>query len=530
MKAFLKSHLLSIAIIISISIYSLWPILQEPVNRIAENWDGVLMVWYLNQTVQKIPNDLPNIFQGNIFHPYENTMAYSDMHILSALTAYFPVKLTGEPAVAISASLLFGQIATIFICYLWFWEATKSKTAALISSLVLGVSLTRMSFNIHLQMWNHQWWLASAYFFWKYFKKKDLKLLIISAFFFGLQMWDGPLGVYFAATLFLIIGIKNLNVVFKDKANIAVFIILSGLIMLPPAYAYFLVSKQFDYVRTIRDAAHFSMGLDTLFKGFFTDGIFIGFFLLTVTFWKKVRSVFLNNLWLVILFFLGIIMSLGPVLKFGGETFKIFNNIFVPLPYGVLYYIIPGFKAFRAPDRWIWLSLFALAFMFSLVLSKALKGKINPRQALLILIITIISLLPIIKRVEYYNFSSLKDYPKVYSYVKNLPEGVLLELPIYSWAHGDVAQIENKRMVYSLYHGKYLLGGIGGCEPPSWNEDRNMYWSKFPGREFDEHIRERGVDYILIWKDLMEAEIFDATISYYGLPEYEDFTHVLYKI
>ncbi len=527
MKAFLKSHLLPFAVIFLISIFSLWPIIQDPEKRVAEKWDGVLMVWYLNQTIKKIPFDLSNLFQANIFYSYKNVMAFSDMHIPSAIISYIPVLLTKEPLVAISTSLLFGQITTIIICYLWFWEASKSKTAALISSLALGISVTRMGFIAHLQMWNHQWWLFSVYLIWKYFRKKVFWYLITSAIFFGAQMWESPLGVYFAGLIILFLIIDNFKAFWEKRVYFLIFFLVSVSIVFIPARIYWLVAKEYHLARSIRDAANFSPGIDELLKSVFSDGVFLAMLLLV--FFKKIKLSHKGERWLLLLFLSGLILSLGPVLKIGDFTLKLFNKFFLPLPYGILYYLLPGFSAFRAPGRWIWLALFSSAFLLSLGLAKVIKGKKLDKIYLFFIILAIV-FFPLTQRANYFVFGKVSEYPKVYTYIKGLPQGVLLELPIFSWAFGEVAVLETHRMVYSLYHGKYLLGGVSGFEPESINELRSLYWQNFPSKEFDDRIKNTGVDYLLIWKGLIDEERLDKVEKYYDTFLYNDSNHILIKI
>ena len=526
---FLRKHFLSLFLIVTVSIWSLWPILKDPTKRIAEKWDGVMIVWILNQTVQKIPNDLANIFNGNIFYPNKNTMAYSDMLIPSGFISYLPVKIFSQPNIAVGTTLLFGQITSILICYFWFFEVTKNKTASLITSLALGVSVIRLGFVVHLQMWTMQWWLISIYCFWKYFKSRRITTLLISALFWGIQMWESPMGVYFALLAIILISFGNVKIILKEKVNFLLFLMTALLVMLLPARAYLAVSNEFDYVRSIRDAAHFSLGIDLLLKNLLTDGIFAGLMIMGLIINKKSKDGDFG--WLKILLLVSLLLSLGPVLKIAGSTFKIFGKIFVPLPYGIFYYIIPGFSAFRSPGRWLMPALFAAGFIFCLKLTDLLKTtKVNIKNKIIFTLVVIMALLPLSKKIPYFEFKKTADYPKVYQFINKLPGGVLLELPVYSWAHGEKAAVETERMVYSLYHRKHLLGGASGFEPPSWNEVRNLYWQSFPSPEFDSLIKSKSVKYVLIWKDLVEEGRLEKIKKYYKHFEFEDDKYLLFSL
>jgi hypothetical protein len=502
MAGFIKKHIFSLSIIFSLSVWSLWPILKDPARNTGDIWDGVLMAWYLNQTIQKIPGNPGEIFQGNIFYPYKNTMAYSDMHILSAFVSYLPVKITGEPIVAVSSSLLFGQAATMLVLYLWFYEITKSKTASFLASVCLGLSATRISFLVHLQMWNMEWFLLSSFLFYKFVKSKKHIFAYLSFLFLGLQMWNSPLGVYFGALLIFLISLFNLRLIRKNLRTLCISFLIFLVIIALPAKAYLSVSKEFNYIRTIRDAAHFSMGLDRMIKEVFLKPIFI-VFIFSLYYLQKRAKRSGELFWALSIVLSGLVLTSGPVLKWAGKTVKILNIIPIPLPYSVLYYLVPGFKAFRTPDRWIWIAVLGMSFVIAIAIAKFLKdSKIALGWKVLVITIIIVVSLMDAKVKNYYVFQKISEYPKVYSILKDQPPGVLLELPVYGWASGTIASIETHRMVYSLYHNKYLLGGSSGFNPPFWDELIGRSWNEFPSVEFESKLKSLGVRYILLWKDL----------------------------
>src|SRR3989344_6063603 len=105
----MRKILLSITILLLFSVWSVWPVLKSPLDTLPQGNEDILIVWILNQTIQKIPGNINNIFQGNIFYPYINTIAYSDLLVPSAITASIPVKLSGSPLVGYNFSLFTGQ-------------------------------------------------------------------------------------------------------------------------------------------------------------------------------------------------------------------------------------------------------------------------------------------------------------------------------------------------------------------------------------------------------------------------------------
>jgi hypothetical protein len=525
---FIKKHFFCFSLILGLSVWSLWPIIKDPSRRTADPWDGVLMAWYLNQTIEKIPGNLNQIFQGNIFYPYKNTMAYSDMHILSAIVSYIPVKTLHEPIVAVSVSLLFGQVATIFILYLWFYEITKSKTASFLAAVGLGFSATRMGFIVHLQMWNLEWFLLSSYLFYLFFTRKKNLFAYLSLIILGLQMWESPLGVYFGLLMIFLISVFNIRYLKKNLKALILPFLLFLLIILLPASAYVSVSKEFNYTRSIRDAAHFSTGVDEIIKGVILKPIFAAFLLSLYFLRRGVKKINLNT-WALTLSLSSLILTLGPVLKWAGKTVKIFGRVPVPLPYSILYYLVPGFNAFRTPARWVWIFILGMSFIVAMGLAKFLRDKkVALGWKISVVILLFVLSLSDAKVKNYYVFQKVSEYPEVYKALRNNPPGVILELPVYGWASGEIAAIETHRMVYSLYSQKYMLGGFSGFNPPSWDRMISNSWNQFPSPEFDKKLINTEVDYILVWKNLYSKEkLADIQKWGKGFTIYEDEGYLL---
>ncbi len=159
----------AVFIIVIVSLWSVWRVAERPKDVVTDRIDGVLFVWVLNQNISKIPNNLENIFQGNIFYPHKNTLAYSDLFVPSSIVAAIPTWLTGEPVVAVNTAIILGQMMVILVAYLWFNEMTKSKPAALLGAVALGLSGIRMHYYGHLHTWNMQWWLISTWMLWRFF-------------------------------------------------------------------------------------------------------------------------------------------------------------------------------------------------------------------------------------------------------------------------------------------------------------------------------------------------------------------------
>jgi hypothetical protein len=497
-----SSNFLPLLLVFVVALWSVWPVLGNFTNSLTHGHEDLLIVWILNQTIQKIPQDLGNIFQGNIFYPNVDVMAYSDLLVPSAILSWLPVYLTKQPVVAYNFSLIFGQVLTMLVIYFWFKEMTKSKWAAFLGASALGLSQIRMHYYVHLQMWNMQWWLVSAWMIWKYRNTSKLKYLYIAGLFVVIQVWESLLPVFWIGAFGLILIWPRLKFLMKDWKHVLAISVIVVVLTLPVTNAYLGVSRRFDYQRSIRDTAHFSMSIENLWGEFLSPGLYILLFASFLSFDKKKLLHDITLRWMLVAVFLGLIMSFGPVVKINNQTFKI-ANIPIPLPYSLAYYLVPGFGALRTPSRWIWPSAFAasgiIAYGFSRYKSKKLLYLVFPAILLAILGGTRIQNNIQIPKVE--------NYSRVYKYLKTLPEEAVLELPIYTWGAGiDVIVEEMYRMLYSLDHKKQRVNGYSGFYPPEWERLVADLTTDFPNTALEKRLIERGVNYVIVHKRQYEAE------------------------
>jgi hypothetical protein len=495
-------------ILLILSLSAIYPFIGHLKGVAVDDADSLLMIWIYNQNIQKIPGNLINLFQGNIFYPYKNIMAYSDLHFLSSLLAYISVKLTKEPSVSLSSAFIFGQLLTATVVYKWWEELTKDKWAAALGALALTVSQIRLGYPAHMQMWNMQYFIFSAYMYWKYRKVKKLRYLNIGIVTTALLVWESPLQVYFSLFTGAVILLPEIKGILVNWTRVLPAVFVAILVSLPVAFTYWSVSNEFNYQRTIRDAANFSIGPDDFFGPLFSPGLYVLALAGYIT--GKLSLKQKNTRWLVMLLLTGFVMSLGPVLKWHSATFKIFGKIFIPLPYGVLYYILPGFGAFRTPSRWIWLAALALSGLIAYGISRA-----KDKKELLILGFIVAFLGgTMIKSVMH--IPTINEYPKVYGFLKDQPGDVVIELPSYARSGSPKTKIEFYRMLYSLKHKKHLVNGTSGFSPPEWEKLVSDVREQFPKDEAYMRLKKLGVNYVVIERSFYEERNAGETVYWGG--------------
>lgn len=490
-------------LVMGLGLLAIWPVVVNPARVANYGTDGELISWITNQTVQKVTGNFRRpegqkytIWDGNIFYPYRNVLGYSDLFMMAALWATLPVVITGNPAVTAGVGLVVGQLLTMGIAYWWWKEMTGERTGAMIAAVTLGWAQFHFEYQVHLQMWNMQYWLGAAYCFWKWMKTGRFGWGIGSAVLLGVQAWESVLPVYFAAAMMGTMAVFDIKFFRSNAKKIIIFMLLAGGIMAPPAMMYLRVSREFGYQRSIREAAHNGLSVDDTWSWFGNIGLVI---LVAVGVMKIIRHKRFNKdlRWMMVVAAVGYIMALGPVLKWQEKTVKV-GRIFFPLPYTAAYYLVPGFGALRTPSRWIWLSGWAMCGVIALGFSE-----VNGRKSLVgIAGALVVATAGGVHLTRYIDLPQWDTAPAVYKWLAEQPGQVVLELP------AGIENLEDERMMYSMWTKKTLINGTSGFSPPA----------------------AKGVkpDYIIVHQD--ECSRFRIQCNGEGKVVWQDLNTVVYKL
>lgn len=494
-------------------------------GNVFDDYDGLLILWIIKSHILKFPIELGSFFQGNIFFPYKDTLAFTSPFVVSSVISFFPSKYFSNPAQILSFLEVFWQFSTVLILCIFIKDLTKSSYSSLVGSILYGFSNYRISTLGHLQMFNMSLCILAIYLVWKYTQSKKQIFLIYAAIISGLQAWENFIQLYFIflSVFFILVTKVNLKRHFKNFFKpIIVFLVVSLGILIK----YFIVSKEYGIVRSIREAAHFSISIDYLWKNYFERLIYIGLLISSILIFKKKISI-KKEKWIYIVITLSLIFCFGPVLKYNDATVKIFGKYFIPLPYGIFYYIIPGFNSLRTPSRWFSLSL----LMASLIISFTTKYLDKIKFSFLLKCFIIIAVLFFIYIPKNNIKLNLQNPPYVYGWLKSQSGLSIIEMPLYTWGAGDISKNEVYRMVYSLDHGKKIVNGYSGFYPKDWENFAHDLWNNFPDSKTAQEIKQTGVNYLILHKDeygkdkLLRIEKF-----YSGDVIYEDPASVVYKI
>lgn len=518
-----------------------------PKDTLPDNNDTRLIAYIIGQ-VQNNLLENKNLYRATFFAPEPNTLTYSDLFLTSSILTLPARIFTSNPVLIFNIGFILNFTLTFFTSFIFFQKISKGTFGSIIASLIFNLSSIHLHYYAHLQVFSFWIFFAALYNLVSFLESKNVKHLHLFFVFTTLQLAETIFTTYllFFASLFVVMGkfIKRRSASqnrtehahapsvareygFWRGSSFLIYPIIWIVLVLPYAKTHFLYQEA---TRSIRDAAHFSLGLEELFtkyQSWATITILAIVFLHTTTLFLKIASGssknrtqadpasysavgseygFLRSTKQLLIF--SILMSLGPVLKIFGHTIKPFSGIGldwpIPLPYTFFYYLFPGFTGFRTPSRFVLLALFAVCTVIAIktsFYSKSLKMKTK-----IIATILIFAMLATENQLPLTGYPVNINPPTVYHQIATLPNSsIVLELPIKLWNMPD-HQIESIRSLYSLEHKQKRFNGYSGFATQEWIklvENINTYGLT---SEVVQKLKSKGVTHIIQNNTLRELQ------------------------
>ena len=115
-----------------LAIVHTWPLVTEPgtLSR-NDNGDAQLNEWIVAWIAHQLPRNPLQLFQGNIFYPAKDVIAFSEPLVVPALMAAPALWLGASPVLAMNLLMLLGFALTGLATYAREWEAVPTPLDAL---------------------------------------------------------------------------------------------------------------------------------------------------------------------------------------------------------------------------------------------------------------------------------------------------------------------------------------------------------------------------------------------------------------
>jgi hypothetical protein len=498
-----------------LAIVHTWPLATAPhILSRHDNGDVMLNEWILAWVQHQLPRDPLHLFQGNIFYPARDTLAYSEPLIVPALMAA-PVRgLGGSPVLVHNLLVMAGFALTALAAY----AVIKAWTG---DGLAAFVAASAFAFNTHLLVRLAHVQALHAYGLPLALLATD-RLLIHhrTRDALWLALWMTVMaytsGYYFIfGTVMIAVALlaRSRDWVRRPRAvlpRFAVAAALTGAAVFPVYLPYHRVAREQGLVRSLENVSDYSATLTgylaaagrlhyatwsaPLFKNdvdaFFPGVTVLALSVAAVVLVWRTRSTGGDAMRRVIM--LVAIAVVGIVLSLGTRT---------PV-YGWLYAVFPPLAGIRAAARFGNLFLLAMALLAglgtALLRSSGTFGR--HAKAFTIALVVLVNAEAVRAPFQYRRFDGI---PNLYSILAREPgRVVLVEQPFYP----PQGVFENAEYVLnSTAHWRPLMNGYSGYTPLSYRQFAESFWF-FPREHAIDAMRRAGVTHVMVHPHRFERD------------------------
>ncbi len=497
-----RRHLTAALIFLVLTLLLTNPLALHVWNAVEDKQDGLLNTWIVAWVGHAMMTDPLHLFNTNIFYPYTNTLAYSEILIPQSLAALPFTLATNNSVFGYNVSLLLMLWLDAFAMYLFVFDLTRKQEAGWIAGAIYAFNPFNLGNLAQLQLVTLGFLPLALLFLGKVLSPGGVEArgtrVWKFAFLFGLFFVLQSLASFyyallsgFAVGLYLLwwVAIVRARVVDEVRRVIvplAVAFGLAGLVLLPFLLPYFQVQRELGFQRRVEESEPFSASLKQFTEvapqnvvygkflapnpvkrvgGYPLDTLFPGLIAVALALVGMVGSRTQVKYFLLLLLVVSFVLSLGPRLYLSS-----LQATDIPLPYLWLYDILPILGALRAPVRFDALVNLALAGLAGLGAATLLARFRFPREALVSLgVVGLIALeylsLPAANAVV---LPVANEIPEQYKWLAQQSDGVTLELPMMG--RNEENELDISTQYFSTYHWQKTPDGYSGFVPPRRGE------------------------------------------------------------
>lgn len=516
------AHALAVVLYAAFAVFFTYPLVFN-MDRVNGAGDPAVMVWSMAWIQNAITSEA-SLFDANIFYPLENSLAYTDLLLPSAVFTLPVYLVTGNPLVNYNVVLLLTYVLSGYAVFLLARRLMGNVPYALPASLFAGAVYALCPYRSgHITQLNSMttYLLPLILLFMHRYLEDGRRPqdLFLVGLFFALNAMSGLYYGIFAtlmmATFYIAWSLIRRELPKKeDFIYGAVVFGFFGLVLAYVLWPYLALSGAGDHSRPVEQAAGGSVIPAALLtsppesfllgwtpEAFGTsneDGkpmyeltLYPGLAVISLAafglFAGRVRT---HSKLYALLGLVMLVFSLGPLLQLG--------NLNVVLPYYFLYEFVPGFGSLRVPARMWAIVMIPIAILAAFGLRKLMESLRGRKAALVLAAVSVFTTLEFLPTLPVDRFIDRgpPTLEPAYAYLSENAgsDTVVAEVPFASPVD---AFRETPRMVRSTYGWWNLVNGYASYFPEGYEETREAL-DTLPSEESLAEIERLGVDYVVV--------------------------------
>lgn len=535
--------------------------------------DTFFSVWIFGWQAHQLIADPVNLFQGNIFFPFQNTLAFSEIILPGALW-YLPLAYaTQNPVLAYNLVVLASFPLNGFAMYLYAldWLATTDREqrlpsspsphalrhtryAALLAGIIFAFCTYKMGELRHVQLLMAMFMPLTLLYVARWARRPNLRNSLLTALFFSLNALSSlyyAVFLAFAILLYVIVdfALRRYRLTRAHLAFGALAALSAAALVAPFVLPLLQIERQYNFsagrnprLFSARPYSYLAAPASQWLYGNLTRAFYVAskgqplFPGLAATALSILGAVALmarkNRAWIfpVLLAALGFILSFGPDLILGRTTVAALP---FSLPYEYLARIVTPLKGLNAPSRFVVLSMLALGLLAAYGARAWMQRA--PRWASWITaacaLALVLEYIPAPLRLTPVEAGA--NVSPLYAYLAQQPRGeAIVHIPMGAPTFAD----QDKYVAYTysaLYHPyQPIVNGYSTFIPPDYYAlVRDM--QDFPTRRKINRLQAWGAQWVVVHSDLLKQPqaMRDKLARLPGIEHVQDFGALwLYRI
>jgi MFS family permease len=549
------------------------PLLSNANDHVMESATGDAMfnMYVISWTSHSLGSDPLDLFNATIFYPNSDTLAYSDHGLMMSLTALPVLAATDNPTLAFNFVVMMSFMICSLGAFLLVDYLARDRLAAFAAGIIYGFALFKLSHLSHAQVLSAGFIPLALLCLHAYTERKRwgyaLGFVIFTVAMF-LTSWGAGFFLAFAVLIYLLVllVVERRTVIsalrkrmepgrrrklYRWVGILVLSFIAVGLILLPLVIPYLRVQRENPgFQREIEEVYSYSADVtdflvapensvawgpltgvfrpDPYLRGNASErSLFTGILpvLLAIAGVFYLQRRYLKRYLFVKWFYLVLLVASG-VMCLGVTLYVLGRHLGIPMPYRLLYYLFPGFKAIRTPARMIVLVTLSLSVLGGFGV-KWLRSKLADRMdsiavpvvVAMVLFLLLGELMPsgmLMSRVP-----ATSEIPEVYHWMESRPgEAPMIVLPT-AWDPSlplpdrqlRYTALAPLRMYYNTVNWKKMVNGYSGYIPESYLQAAEATMV-FPSDEAITYLDSIGVEYILVEGDRYEPLAVDSILRW----------------